>query len=466
MKIALSKITITVVTALLVAAMGVSNASVDPPKVGETLAPGESFHVVKTVEVPDFPPKLDVCLVVDLSGSYFDDIVNIKALAPGIFDDVKALVNDVQFCLTSFVDFPISPWGSAASGDYAYRMDQDLTTTKATWINAVIAMATRFGGDGPESQYPAVYQMATGAGNDVPPAGPSLGDIAPGQDPNWRDDATKVLIITTDAPFHNDTDSGGTYPGPSAVVATAALVSAGIKVIALKAPGASTQMDALAAATGGSVQTTSSSSSDIADAILAALEDLTFDVTGTPEACDPLDISLDPDVYFDVPGGETVVFNEWIEVPADVTDVEEICCDVVFTAGDTPIGIQEVCITVKRTVAIDIKPGSFPNSINLKKQKGVIPVAILGSDEFDVTEVDVTTLTFGPGAQVPAHDLTDVFVYTDHLQDVNGDGFVDLVSHYVSGGTGITSGDTEACISGKTNDGINFMGCDSVRTLH
>ena len=96
-----------------------------------------------------------------------------------------------------------------------------------------------------------------------------------------------------------------------------------------------------------------------------------------------------------------------------------------------------------RTVDIDIKPGSFPNTLNLKKKKGVIPVAILGSDEFDVTLVDVTTLTFGVGAQVPDHDLTDVFVYTEHLQDVNGDGFMDLVSHYVTDGTGIASGDTQ-----------------------
>ena len=117
MKTSIVKTTIVAATAFLVVASGAISADVDPPFVSETLAPGESFHVDKIVGVPDFPPKLDVCLLVDLSGSYSDDIVNIKALAPGVFDDVKALVNDVQFCLGSFVDFPISPWGSAASGD-------------------------------------------------------------------------------------------------------------------------------------------------------------------------------------------------------------------------------------------------------------------------------------------------------------------------------------------------------------
>lgn len=120
------------------------------------------------------------------------------------------------------------------------------------------------------------------------------------------------------------------------------------------------------------------------------------------------------------------------------------------------------------SIDIDIKPGSFPNSINMKRETGVIPVAILGSEEFDVTAVDVSTLTFGKTGteQVPAHDLTNMRVYGDHLQDVNEDGYMDLVSHYRIDGTGIMSGDTEACLSGKTGDDINFMGCDSVLTRH
>jgi hypothetical protein len=60
---------------------------------------------------------------------------------------------------------------------------------------------------------------------------------------------------------------------------------------------------------------------------------------------------------------------------------------------------------------------------------------------------------------VPAHE-------EGHYEDVNGDGYMDLVSHYVIAGTGIASGDTEACISGETDDGIDFVGCDSVRTIH
>lgn len=38
-------------------------------------------------------------------------------------------------------------------------------------------------------------------------------------------------------------------------------------------------------------------------------------------------------------------------------------------------------------MAVDIKPQSCPNPLNVKK-KGVLPIAILGTEGFDVTEID------------------------------------------------------------------------------
>ena len=112
--------------------------------------------------------------------------------------------------------------------------------------------------------------------------------------------------------------------------------------------------------------------------------------------------------------------------------------------------------------AIDIHPGSYPNPINIKSN-GVVPVAILGSATFDVTTVDVTNLYFGPWLAPPAHDLGDPAVYTDHLQDVNTDGYTDLVVHFRQKVTGLTETDTSACIFASVIGGEAFGGCDSIK---
>lgn len=115
-------------------------------------------------------------------------------------------------------------------------------------------------------------------------------------------------------------------------------------------------------------------------------------------------------------------------------------------------------------VDVDIKPGSDPNSVNLSGQ-GTIAVAIVGSPSFSVANVDVSTLAFGPGMAAPSHDLGNADVLDDHLQDVNGDGLTDLVSHYRTQTTGIASDDRKACMIGATLDGTPFEGCDAIRVV-
>jgi len=119
-------------------------------------------------------------------------------------------------------------------------------------------------------------------------------------------------------------------------------------------------------------------------------------------------------------------------------------------------------VTVVQFADVDIKPGSDPNSINTKS-KGVVPVAILGSATLDVTDIDVSTLQFA-GAS-PKHDLSDPLVYAAHLQDVNLDGFVDLVSHYPQKDTTVC-GQATGEITANLLDGTALSGSDSVRPLH
>jgi len=126
-------------------------------------------------------------------------------------------------------------------------------------------------------------------------------------------------------------------------------------------------------------------------------------------------------------------------------------------------GFQTLVLPVEE-IEIDIKPHRDPNSVN-PLSRGVIAVALLGSDTFDVTGVDVTTLVFGPDGAVPARELTRRRAFDEHPTDVNDDGFTDLISNFWTQDAGIAVGDEEACISGELFDGTPFEGCDSVQVV-
>jgi hypothetical protein len=90
---------------------------------------------------------------------------------------------------------------------------------------------------------------------------------------------------------------------------------------------------------------------------------------------------------------------------------------------------------------VDIKPGSCPNSWN-RESNGVLPVAILGTQDFDVTQIDVPSVTIsradgtgggvGPneGPPGPHSEVEDVGTPFEgeacDCHEAEGDGILDL----------------------------------------
>lgn len=117
--------------------------------------------------------------------------------------------------------------------------------------------------------------------------------------------------------------------------------------------------------------------------------------------------------------------------------------------------VRDVLQQITLQVVVDIKPDSSSNPINLRN-KGVVPVAILTTAVFDAVTVDPLSIRFGPGGATESHGR-------GHLEDVDGDHDLDLLLHFRTTETGITPDDTQACLIGKTSDGVTIEGCDTVR---
>lgn len=111
--------------------------------------------------------------------------------------------------------------------------------------------------------------------------------------------------------------------------------------------------------------------------------------------------------------------------------------------------------------SIDIKPGSDPNSINLGEQ-GKLPVAILGSLDLDVTQIDPATIMLGD-AGLATRGKAAKLAYS--FEDVNEDGYTDLVAHFNVQELGLTETTTSLTLIANLFGGLGINGTDSVRIV-
>jgi len=117
----------------------------------------------------------------------------------------------------------------------------------------------------------------------------------------------------------------------------------------------------------------------------------------------------------------------------------------------------EILLAPPLQVDIDIKPGSVPNCFNINGH-GVIPVAINGSEGFDVSDIDVGTLIFD-GLTVRVRGNKGPLC---SIEDWNSDGYLDMVCHFEDDSAAWTGGSSTAMLTGNLLDGTAFEGMDSI----
>ncbi len=129
-------------------------------------------------------------------------------------------------------------------------------------------------------------------------------------------------------------------------------------------------------------------------------------------------------------------------------------------------GGWDACVVKFETsieIDIDIKPGSDPNTINLCSN-GTVPIAILGSDTFDVYNVNTENLRFSE-ASVKVVGMKDPHSLCSY-EDVNDDLFFDLVCHFLTADiAGIDGQTSTATVNGELLDGTSIEGTDSVNIV-
>jgi len=171
---------------------------------------------------------------------------------------------------------------------------------------------------------------------------------------------------------------------------------------------------------------------------------------------------------------------------------EETCVAAICVEGVSPCAENEICDTendicvpVDLTVSVDIKPGSCPNPLNVRS-RGVLPVAILGTADFDVETINPETILitregFDPVSPIrysyddvgaPSEgDLCDC----DDLDedDLDVDDIMDLTLKFrvpeLADGLGLKEVESKEIIPliimGEAEDGT-FMGEDCIRVIN
>lgn len=217
----------------------------DPTDPESTIPPGDFFVVLPYMDPEQYRPlrfgtdlkRADVYFLIDTSFSMDAAIANVRSSLSTIASEAAGRIPDVQMGVGRFEDFPFDdhfciPIGCTGSwfgsaGDVPFSHVQSITGDLPSVQTALNGLTTRDGGDCPESQSEALFQVADGSGGmyrfrngatyTIPPRSCAAGAIGY---PCFRDGALPIVVFVTDAGWHNGVGGANPYGGITPAVHT------------------------------------------------------------------------------------------------------------------------------------------------------------------------------------------------------------------------------------------------------
>jgi hypothetical protein len=359
-------ISVLAVSAALVASTGLTlprsaaaDPGVDPANVTITLGPGGSADIHKVVHTPTVPPKPDLVFIADTTGSMGGAIGNVRANAADILSQIVAAQPQAQFAVAEYKD---------VTDAYAFRVNQGLTADQAAAQTGINQWAASGGGDFPEADLNALFEVSNGA-------------------ISFRPDGTRIAVIFGDAPSHDPSN------GHTLADTVAALKAANVRVVAVDvgALNSAGQFTAITTETGGQLLS-GVPASEVSNAILAGIKAIQVTVTPQVVSCDaPLSLTFAPGSRTVTSGGDAD-FTETVNLAGTAAAGAYHCTVDFLVDGKSRDFTQQLTVNV---------PGVSVNDVTVNEGAGSATFAVTRSGPPDST-VTVNYGTANGTATAPA----------------------------------------------------------------
>ncbi|KAK3348919.1 hypothetical protein B0T25DRAFT_609227 [Lasiosphaeria hispida] len=295
---------ITTALALAIVRPTLASPGVLPARVSQRADAGSSFDISKVVTTPEIPPRPDVVLLVDVTGSMGNAISNIKTNLANVIATVKDGQPTAQFAVASFGDL---------NDPNGFQVNQGLTDSVSALQTAVNSLRAEGGQDTDEDWINALYRLSTGS-------------VA------FRAGSSRIIVVVGDAPSH---DPSG---GHSLASTIAALTEQNVRVIGVDVSSLNgkNQATAVTSATGGII--IGSAADEVSAAIVSGLKNLNVTVVPDVVSCDAgVSLAFNP-ASITVGSGGAVTFRETASVGDGAAPGAALNCSVRFLLNGSPGG--------------------------------------------------------------------------------------------------------------------------------